>query len=278
MLQTVDGEAQVKDTEFKAGLYTKSGRRLSGGNFFKWECDEAGHVINAAVFSVPATEEKQSGCKVRIEGNAGFKAEIPTEIRDRIFELDLVPLNKALTEMRTAYDPQKTAEAQKLYAIYGTTGSTVYTTETFSAPLPRNTRRTSPFGDERTYRYADGTTAKAIHAGIDYGSPTGTEVFACAGGHVVLARPRIVTGNSVIIEHYPGVYSIYYHLDSISAVEGSLIEGGELLGAVGATGLATGPHLHWEIRVSGENTNPDTMCDMPLLNTELLGKHLADMD
>jgi len=100
--------------------------------------------------------------------------------------------------------------------------------------------------------------------------PTGTEVFACAPGRVVLARPRIVTGNSVVIEHLPGVYSLYYHLYTIEIREGARVKTGTLLGLSGATGLATGPHLHWEIRVSGENTDPDAFILRPILDKEAI--------
>ncbi|GMO32287.1 MAG: hypothetical protein Ta2F_08180 [Termitinemataceae bacterium] len=274
--KTKNGESLIKDTTFTAALYSSTGRRMSGGTFFKWSCDESGHVINAAVFSVPATEGEQKNAKIKITGDAGFSAELALEIKSRIFELDLVPLNKSLTEMRTASDPEKTAQAKALYEIFGTTGNHVWTAETFTSPLARNTRRTSPFGDKRTYRYADGRTDSAIHAGIDYGVPTGTPVAACAAGRVVLAMNRIVTGNSVILEHYPGVYSIYYHLDSLNAEEGDIVGGGDIIGLSGETGLATGPHLHWEIRIAGENTNPDTLCDLPLLNTEILAQKIGN--
>jgi murein DD-endopeptidase MepM/ murein hydrolase activator NlpD len=85
---------------------------------------------------------------------------------------------------------------------------------------------------------------------------------------VVLARSRIVTGNSVVIEHLPGVYSLYYHLDKIEVTEGAIVNTGALIGLSGATGLATGPHLHWEIRVSGENTDPDAFISRPLLDKD----------
>ncbi|GMO42511.1 MAG: hypothetical protein Ta2B_22750 [Termitinemataceae bacterium] len=275
--KTKDGVSQIKDETFKVSLYNKSGRRIAGAPFFKWAADEAGHLINAAVFSVPATESPQRDMKIKIIGDKGFIAEAELEIKERVFELDLVVLNKALTDMRSTYDPKKTEEAQYLWKIYATTNvKNIWTTETFTAPIVRNTRRTSPFGDKRTYRYANGTTDSAIHAGIDYGVPIGTEIAACAAGRVVLARERITTGNSVIIEHYPGVYSIYYHLDSIKVAEEQIIEQGDLIGLSGATGLATGPHLHWEIRIASENTNPDTLCDMPLLNSEALAKLVRD--
>jgi murein DD-endopeptidase MepM/ murein hydrolase activator NlpD len=81
---------------------------------------------------------------------------------------------------------------------------------------------------------------------------------------------RIVTGNSVVIEHLPGVYSLYYHLDKIEVKEGDIVEAGTLLGLSGATGLATGPHLHWEVRVNGENTDPDVFTTRPILDKSLI--------
>jgi murein DD-endopeptidase MepM/ murein hydrolase activator NlpD len=111
-----------------------------------------------------------------------------------------------------------------------------------------------------------------VHAGIDYGVPTGTPVRACGAGKVALARGRIVTGNSVIIEHLPGVYSIYYHLDKIIAEESVLVNEGDIIGLSGATGLATGPHLHWELRTAAENTDPDILCARALLDSAIAKK------
>jgi murein DD-endopeptidase MepM/ murein hydrolase activator NlpD len=133
-----------------------------------------------------------------------------------------------------------------------------------------STRRTSFFGDRRVFKYANGNEDTSIHAGVDYGVPTGTPVSACGPGRVVLARNRIVTGNSVVLEHLPGVYSLYYHLDSIAVNEGVMVDAGTLLGRAGATGLATGPHLHWEIRVAGENTDPDILMARPLLDKDAI--------
>ena len=116
------------------------------------------------------------------------------------------------------------------------------------------------------YSYIDGSNDSSVHAGIDFGVPRGTEVRACAAGRVVFAGYRIVTGNSVIIEHLPGVYSLYYHMDKINVSEGSVAESGALLGVSGSTGLSTGPHLHWEIRVSTEYADPDIFMSRAVLD------------
>jgi murein DD-endopeptidase MepM/ murein hydrolase activator NlpD len=145
----------------------------------------------------------------------------------------------------------------------------VWATEAFAPPVA-STRRTSYYGDRRVYDYSDGTSDTSIHAGVDYGVPKGTEVHACAPGRVVFAAPRIVTGNSVIIQHLPGLYSLYYHLDSITAKSGEDLRQGELLGLSGSTGLSTGPHLHWEIRAGGENADPDAFVARPVLDKEAI--------
>jgi murein DD-endopeptidase MepM/ murein hydrolase activator NlpD len=166
-------------------------------------------------------------------------------------------------------DPQKTREAEQLWSILNRSGADVYSTGPFIPPLNSN-RRTSYFGDRRVFIYTDGGRDRSIHGGVDYGVPTGTPVWACATGKVVLARFRIVTGNSVVIEHLPGVYSLYYHLDSIAVSEGQILKAGETLGQSGSTGLATGPHLHWEIRAAGENTDPDAFTAAPVIDREAI--------
>ena len=73
---------------------------------------------------------------------------------------------------------------------------------------------------------------------------------------MALAEPLTVRGNAVIIDHGLGVHSGYYHLSEISVQEGQQVKKGDVVGKVGDTGLATGPHLHWEIRVNGINVDP----------------------
>ena len=120
-----------------------------------------------------------------------------------------------------------------------------------------STRYTSYFGDRRTYAYTNGKSSTSIHHGNDYGVPTGTPINSCAAGRVVMAEDRISTGYSVVIEHLPGLYSLYYHLSELLVKEGDMIKQGELIGKSGATGLATGPHLHWEMRLNGASVRPE---------------------
>lgn len=111
---------------------------------------------------------------------------------------------------------------------------------------------TSAFGTRRTYNGQPG----GWHGGVDLRGQEGTPVFAPAAGVVGLSDKLYVRGNTVILRHGLGVCSGYYHLSKRAVQPGQKVERGDLLGYVGATGLVTGPHLHWEVRVLGQTTNP----------------------
>jgi murein DD-endopeptidase MepM/ murein hydrolase activator NlpD len=259
-----------------AELLNAQGRRLARAAFFPLPPDDPdiGAALWAAVLAVPSTAAP-GPARIRLTGIPGPLNEIPLTITARDFASEIIELNQALTNIRTIPDPQKTAESEQLWAVLSRTGTEIYCPGPFIPPV-HSTRRTSFFGDRRVFKYANGKEDASIHAGVDYGVPTGTPVSACGPGRVVLARNRIVTGNSVVLEHLPGVYSLYYHLDSIAVNEGLTVEAGTLLGRAGATGLATGPHLHWEIRVAGENTDPDILMARPLLDKDAILAKLND--
>jgi murein DD-endopeptidase MepM/ murein hydrolase activator NlpD len=82
----------------------------------------------------------------------------------------------------------------------------------------------------------------------------------------VFADLRILTGNTVIIEHLPGLFSVYYHMSEILVKTGDVVEQGALVGSVGMTGFATGPHLHWEVEAAGVAVDPDALVGRPLLD------------
>ena len=253
--------------EFHAVLLDSRLRRLTRAAFFSLQGVGVGvgeEKIKAAVLAIPSTAISGSAV-IRIESADGIIRDLPFFIDSREFPSEKVYLDQQNTDLRTLPDPQKTRESQELWTILTRTGTEIYSGGLFTPPVT-STRRTSFYGNRRIYQYIDNTSDDTIHAGIDFGVPTGTEVSSCARGKVVFARSRIVTGNTVILEHLPGLYSLYYHLDSISVSSGSVIEAGSILGLSGSTGLATGPHLHWEIRVSGENTDPDIFLSRPVLD------------
>lgn len=248
----------------QAVLLNAEGKRLTKAAFFSLASEETEPTIMAAILAVPSTAAFGE-VSILIESSGGIINILPFAIEPRDFPSETIALNQENTDLRTAPDPKKTSESEMLWAIITRTGNEIYSGDQFVSPVS-STRRTSAYGDRRVYKYTGGGSDTTIHAGIDIGVPTGTEVRACARGKVVLARPRIVTGNTVILEHLPGLYSLYYHMDKISVQEGIIVEAGFPLGESGSTGLATGPHLHWEIRVSSENADPDVFLSRPILD------------
>jgi murein DD-endopeptidase MepM/ murein hydrolase activator NlpD len=117
---------------------------------------------------------------------------------------------------------------------------------------------TSRFGNRRTYQAQDGSTSfSSFHSGLDYCGGTGLQISAPAGGQVVFADLLTVRGYATLIDHGWGIYTGYWHQSEIMVQVGELVEPGQVIGAVGATGRVTGAHLHWEIWVNGIQVDPE---------------------
>ena len=145
------------------------------------------------------------------------------------------------------------AERLKVNAVYaGISGERLWN-GTFRPPLDGELRVTAPFGQRRSYN--SGPVA-SYHSGQDLGADKGVAVMAPMTGTVVLAEPLDVRGQSVILDHGLGVFSGFWHLSRIDVTLGQEVGKGQEIGLVGNTGLSTGPHLHWEMRVLGVPVDP----------------------
>jgi hypothetical protein len=105
---------------------------------------------------------------------------------------------------------------------------------------------------------------RAPHTGQDIVAPLGSEVFAANAGKVVLAEELFMTGNTLVIDHGIGMYTLYAYLSRLDVSTGALVQRAERIGAIGATGLATEPHLHWAAVVGGAYVDPMMLPGMPL--------------
>jgi murein DD-endopeptidase MepM/ murein hydrolase activator NlpD len=119
--------------------------------------------------------------------------------------------------------------------------------------LPCAAPVTSQFGTRRSY---NGGPYNQWHAGTDFAAMPGSPIYAPAGGVVVLAETLHVRGNATIIDHGQGIYTGYWHQTEIMVKVGDIITQGQVIGLVGSTGRATGPHLHWEMFVGGVQVDP----------------------
>lgn len=146
------------------------------------------------------------------------------------------------TEQETRNDAAY-AEYYKYYTpVRNQSEPTRYYTESFIWPV--NGKLTTEFGETR---YVNDLPTTYRHQGLDLAAPAGTEIKATNRGKVVLARSLILTGNTIMIDHGEGLFSVYHHMQSLSVNLGDIVERGQLIGTVGSTGFSTGPHLHFMI-------------------------------
>ena len=120
----------------------------------------------------------------------------------------------------------------------------------FLRPVPGDS--TSSFGRRSVYN----GEPRSPHSGTDFRAGEGTPIAAPNAGTVVLAGDLYFSGNVVIIDHGWGLYSYFAHLSSIDVRDGEAVERGQRVGAVGATGRVTGPHLHWTVRLNDARVDP----------------------
>lgn len=109
---------------------------------------------------------------------------------------------------------------------------------------------------------------KSQHQGLDYHAPRGTRVVAANSGTVLLARRLFFEGNCVVVDHGQGLMTLYMHLSRFKVREGQKVRRGQLLGLSGATGRATGPHLHLAVRWEGIYLDPAKLLRLDLPQTE----------
>jgi len=97
---------------------------------------------------------------------------------------------------------------------------------------------------------------RSPHGGADFPSPAGTPIKAPNGGRVVLAEALYFTGNTVVVDHGLGLYSLFAHMTEMKVHASDTVKTGDVLGTVGSTGRVTGPHLHWAVRLDGARVDP----------------------
>jgi murein DD-endopeptidase MepM/ murein hydrolase activator NlpD len=147
-------------------------------------------------------------------------------------------------------------ESETVRAIFDTVSPERYWTGPFILPVPG--RAISEFGKRSVYN----GQPRSPHAGTDFAGATGTPIKAPNAGRVVLAANLYYSGNTIILDHGQGLYSYFGHMSAFSAREADMVAAGDVVGKVGATGLVTGPHLHWSVRLAGTRVDPLSLIDV----------------
>jgi len=230
-LQTNDGKAS--SVEFDGGVYPSY---AVGENRFR--------------ALLPTTPLDQPGRKeIRFTLN-GEERRFAVELRNRSFSTQRIRVGSGTSTSATDYEIQRMREFRE----------TVTPEKFWNGPFarPADGGVTSEYG---VRRYYNGVFAEDYyHRGVDYGGGTGAPIYAPAAGRVVVVG-RVsdgfrVNGNTVAIDHGQGVGSVFIHLSRIDVQEGDRVQQGQVIGGIGATGLATGPNLHWGLFVNGQAVDP----------------------
>jgi murein DD-endopeptidase MepM/ murein hydrolase activator NlpD len=128
--------------------------------------------------------------------------------------------------------------------------------ESFAHPV------TDPVGSPFGLRRILNGQPKSPHAGVDFRSAAGTPVRAAARGKVAFAGDLFYTGQTVILDHGEGLFTLYAHLQTIGCSPGELLDAGTVLGRVGSTGRSSGPHLHWGVKLRGDRVDPLALTEL----------------
>ena len=125
--------------------------------------------------------------------------------------------------------------------------------------MPVEGRISGEFGGQRIMN----GVKKNPHAGMDIAAKAGTEIKASSDGVVTLAQPDLFySGNVIIIDHGYGLHTIYAHMQEMKVKRGDIVKQGDIIGLVGQTGRATGPHLHWGASANGTKFNPTSLLNI----------------
>ena len=196
---------------------------------------------------------------VSIEAD-GVQATQLLTVRAKTFPSRSLTVDGAFVNPPAAMRERIDAEARQLASTWASPSRERLWTEPFVRPVPQPAN--SQFGTRSVYTgtsVTPGTPAprsRSVHGGADFLSPAGTPVHAPNAGRVAIARELYFTGNTIVVDHGLGLFSMLAHLSAIDVHEGDVVSAGQVVGRVGATGRVTGPHLHWAVRAGGARVDP----------------------
>ena len=166
-------------------------------------------------------------------------------VRPGGFQVQNIRATKAMKELKPA-----PGEMEAMRGLNQTVTPLRHWEDTFSAPTVHCIN--SSFGVTRLH---NGKPSGNYHRGLDQASPAATPIRAAASGSVKVAKMFVMHGGTVGIDHGQGLTSHYLHMSKVLATEGQLVKQGDVIGEVGSTGFATGPHLHWGLYLFGVPVN-----------------------
>jgi murein DD-endopeptidase MepM/ murein hydrolase activator NlpD len=187
-----------------------------------------------------------SGTDVRGTAVTGMAA---LTVMSKRFETRRLTVDDGFVNPPAAEAERIAREAKRLASLFTQNGPRLWR-GSFQAPVPGEA--TSSFGRLTVLN----GSPRGRHQGADFRAATGTPVRAPNGGRIVLAEDLYFSGNTIVIDHGLGMFSLLAHLSRLDVMAGRDVARGDVLGASGATGRVTGPHLHWALRLSEFSVDP----------------------
>jgi hypothetical protein len=207
------------------------------------------------------TKAGKTPWKVGIVDAAGSPRKVSGTImvRSRKFAVQRLTLPPRMVDLDPETERRAVAEAGRLRTLY----------ETLSLERLWRGRFTRPVGGPGPgvgygSRRVINNRPRAPHAGIDFSAEAGTPVVAANRGRVALVADFFFAGRLIILDHGLGLYTLYFHLDGVEVAEGAVVERGQTIGTVGATGRATGPHLHFGAQLRRARVDPADLFTLPI--------------
>ena len=184
-------------------------------------------------------------------GGASRKAAGSIAITSRTFPVQRLTLPKPMVDLDPETERRATAEAVRLRALYETVTPERLWRGRFTRPVGGD----GPGEGFGSRRVINGQPRRP-HSGVDFAAERGVPVVAANRGRVALTGDFFFAGRFVVLDHGLGLYTLSFHLDRVDVAEGALVERGEPIGVVGATGRVTGPHLHWGAQLGAARIDP----------------------
>lgn len=196
------------------------------------------------------------------ENNKNFQKDLNINIIDANYPKEKLQVSSTKVDLSKEDKARAAKEYKEAMDVYNNVSLDSYIDSEFLVPL--DSKITSDFGRARTFN----GVLKSYHGGTDFRAAVGVPIVASNDGVVVIAKDRFYAGGSVVIDHGHGIHTSYFHLSKIKVQKGDRVEKSQIVGLAGATGRVTGPHLHFGIRVNGEQVDP--LQFIKLINSNLI--------
>lgn len=200
---------------------------------------------------------------------AELKADIayPEGVRQRVYRVGVTPEEfrvQTMTLPKDQVEPDAAAlrrinlEKEKVKSVFAAFTPERLWAQSFLVPVEG--APTGAFGSKRILN----GQPRNQHSGEDIAATLGTPVKAANDGVVKMVDEHFFSGKGVILDHGLGLFTMYFHLDTTAVKEGERVKRGDVIGTVGQSGRATGPHLHWGAWLNGSRVNPFSLAKLPL--------------